>query len=88
MANTRYQPTLFDDEPQRARAQALMQTLDTINQRMGSGTVRLLGEGLQRTGQTKADQRTPRYTTCINEVPVCKAGEWPNKNSIKTGKNK
>lgn len=88
VANTRYQPTLFDDEPQRARAQALMQTLDKINQRMGRGTVRLLGEGLQKKGQTKADQRTPRYTTRINEVPVCKADDWPNKNPIKTGKNK
>lgn len=73
IAYTHYQASLFENESQRARSKALMQTLDSINGRMGSGTVRL-GERLEKPWQTKTSRRTPRYTTRMAEIPVCKAG--------------
>ena len=47
-----------------------MQTIDTINKTMGSGTIKFLGEGLEKQWEAKAGRKTRCYTTRINEIPV------------------
>lgn len=41
----------------------LKAALDAINQRLGRGTVRFLGEGLEQRWLTQAKRRSSRYTT-------------------------
>lgn len=55
--------TRTDDHSQR-----LMQTVDRINRRMGAGTLRYAAAGYKQCWQTRAEQRTPRYTTCWDEL--------------------
>lgn len=67
------QSPLFADAADEARDGRLMAALDLINRRMGSGTLRLLGEGFDQRWKTKACRLTPRYTTCIAELAVAHA---------------
>jgi DNA polymerase V len=50
-----------------------MGAIDGINRRMGSGTVRLLGEGLEKRWRMRRGNLTPSYTTRIEDVAVAKA---------------
>ncbi len=65
------QQTLFDEAP--AQSAALMATLDQINRRMGSGTLRFLGEGIQKSWAMKRDNVSQRYTTELGELAIAKA---------------
>jgi DNA polymerase V len=65
--------TLFDDTPGRQRSQMLMTTLDRINRSMGSGTIRLLGEGSGQRWAMRRQNVSQRYTTEWDELAVCKA---------------
>jgi DNA polymerase V len=54
----------------------LMLAMDQLNDRYGRGTVLLGSAGLagdKRTWSMKQERRTPRYTTCWEDVPVAKA---------------
>ena len=63
------QPDLFavSTDPRRA---ALLQTLDQVNRHYGSGTLRLASEAASTDWQMRQAQRSPRWTTCWNELPV------------------
>ena len=63
--------SLFDEEAE--QPSALMATLDSINQRMGSGTVKLLGEGIRKSWAMKRVNVSQRYTTELSELAVAKA---------------
>lgn len=65
--------TLFDDVAAQQRSHALMHTMDSINRRMGSGTLRLLGEGLSKSWAMRRGNMSPRYTTEIGEIAKCSA---------------
>ncbi|KXS31715.1 MAG: DNA-directed DNA polymerase [Candidatus Gallionella acididurans] len=65
--------TLFDDVPSREKSEALMRTLDRINRSMGSGTIRLLGEGTGKPWAMRRQNVSNRYTTEWDELAVCKA---------------
>lgn len=69
----RRQPSLFESPAGLARSKALMGAIDGINRRMGSGTVRLLGEGLEKRWRMRRGNLTPSYTTRIEDVAVAKA---------------
>lgn len=62
--------TLFDDINAQQRAASLMSVMDRINQRMGSGTVQLLGEGLKKQWAMKRGNLSRRYTTEWAELPT------------------
>lgn len=62
-------PTLFDE----AQSDTLMATLDSINRRMGSGTIKFLGEGIRKDWAMKRGNVSPRYTTELNELAIAKA---------------
>lgn len=63
--------TLFVDEVARKRSKSLMATLDHINRRMGSGTLKLLGEGTSQHWAMRNEMRSPRYTTEWDGLLVC-----------------
>lgn len=64
--------TLFDDDAARAKSKSLMNALDHINRRMGSGTLKLLGEGTKQRWAMRNEFRSGRYTTEWEDLMVCK----------------
>jgi len=67
------QPALFDDADALRKSRALMATMDHINRSMGSGTLRLLGEGSTKTWAMKRGNVSPRYTTEWDEVALVRS---------------
>jgi len=65
--------TLFDDVETQQKSHALMQTLDRINRSMGSGTIKLLGEGMDTSWAMRRGNMSKRYTTEWAELAVCHA---------------
>lgn len=67
------QGDLFAAEQQSPRSEALMQVIDKINQgRLGKVYFAARGRDT-REWMMKREQLSPRYTTCINELPEVKA---------------
>lgn len=62
--------TLFEDVAAQQKSAALMETLDRINRRMGSGTMQLLGEGVRKSWAMRRGNMSQRYTTEWNELAV------------------
>jgi DNA polymerase V len=62
--------TLFDDVAAQQKSTALMETLDRINRRMGSGTMQLLGEGTRKSWAMRRGNASQRYTTEWDELAV------------------
>ena len=63
--------TLFDDDDALQRSHALMRTLDRINRNMGSGTIKLLGEGIDKPWAMRRENMSRHYTTEWDELAVC-----------------
>jgi DNA polymerase V len=64
--------TLFDDVAAQQKSAALMETLDRINRRMGSGTMQLLGEGVRKSWAMRRGNVSQRYTTEWDELAVAR----------------
>ena len=67
---SQHQKSLFDDKEAQVHSEFLMQAIDGINNTMGSGTIKFLGEGLEKQWRTKAEKKTRCYTTRIDEIPL------------------
>lgn len=67
------QATLFEDPALQRKSQALMEAMDRINRSMGKGTVKLLVEGNDQRWAMRAERRTPRYTTRLDELALAKS---------------
>ncbi|SVB54991.1 uncharacterized protein METZ01_LOCUS207845 [marine metagenome] len=65
-----YQKGLFDDIESQKNSESLMKAMDGINNKMGSGTIKFIGEGLEKNWGAKAEKKTQCYTTNIDEIPV------------------
>lgn len=65
--------TLFDDVVAQQKSHALMATLDRINRSMGSGTMRLLGEGITKNWAMRRENASRRYTTEFDELAVVRS---------------
>lgn len=65
--------TLFDDVVAQEKSHALMRTLDRINRSMGSGTIKLLGEGIGQPWAMRRGNMSQRYTTEWDELALCSA---------------
>jgi DNA polymerase V len=61
------QGNLFE-QPQNERSQKLMEVMDNINAKFGRHTLKLASAGVKQSWFTKSDRRSPRYTTCWNEL--------------------
>ena len=59
--------------PVSERSARLMHALDQINGKMGSGAVRLAGEGVAQRWRTKSGNKSPGYTTVWSELPLAMA---------------
>jgi len=64
--------TLFDDVAAQQKSATLMETLDRINRRMGSGTMQLLGEGTRKSWAMRRGNASQRYTTEWDELAVAR----------------
>lgn len=62
------QRDLFINPQDQEKARKLMTVMDSLNQQFGTGTLRCAAEGMQRSWQTKAQRRSPRYTTRWDEL--------------------
>jgi DNA polymerase V len=51
----------------------LMEVIDSLNRRYGSGTIRFASEGMRQEWKMRSDLRSPRYTTRWDELLVVKA---------------
>jgi DNA polymerase V len=51
----------------------LMSVIDTLNRRYGSGTIRFASEGMRQEWRMRSDLRSPRYTSCWDEILVVKS---------------
>ncbi len=58
------------DLPETQRAKTLMATLDEINAKMGRGTVRSAGEGIQKAWAMRSDNKSPAFTTDWLQLPI------------------
>ena len=57
-----------------ARSAKLMAAMDAVNTKMGRGTLTPASVAGDRGGwRMKQDKRSPRYTTCLDELPVVRA---------------
>ena len=65
------QPSLFDLCPaaDTQKSEKLMATLDALNARFGSQTLRFAAQDLDSKWQTRANNRSPAYTTRWDEIP-------------------
>ena len=66
------QPDLFEDPLALEKSQSLMAAMDRINRAMGRGTVKLLAEGNDVRWAMRSENRTPRYTTRLEELAVAR----------------
>jgi DNA polymerase V len=64
------QTSLFKDHAADKSTGQLMQTMDSINQRMGKDAVFLAGAGIAKKWHMKQGNKTPCYTTEWNELAV------------------
>lgn len=70
------QQDMFETTSAHDKSVRLMQTIDTINQKMGRATIRLASEGLQKhkgeqikqPWRMKQEMVSPRYTTCWDDL--------------------
>lgn len=68
--NTGVQSALFDTVD-REKHSRLMNAVDTLNQRQGSGTVVVAAAGFESVKMNR-EHLSPRYTTCLDELPIVK----------------
>lgn len=65
------QLNLFDDYTPSANSEALMQVVDSINQR-GKGKLWFAGQGIHKAWAMKRDMLSPAYTTRVSDLPIAK----------------
>ena len=61
-------------DAERERTERLMATLDKLNSEHGAGTVRLGISREKAAWHLRCEHRSPRYTTCWDELPVVRIG--------------
>ena len=63
------QATLFDNPEVGARSARLMAAMDAVNNQYGRDTLRSGSSGIEHRWATRAENRSPRYTTRWDELP-------------------
>lgn len=64
------QATLFDDPTTREKSARMMAAMDAVNREFGRGTLRSGASGVAQRWAMRAGNRSPRYTTRWDELPV------------------
>lgn len=65
-----HQPDLFEDPRARQKSARLMAVLDAVNHNFGQGSLRTGACGTEQRWVMRADNRSPRYTSCWDELPL------------------
>jgi len=65
------QLNLFDECPPKANSSALMQVIDSVNQK-GKGKLWFAGQGFQQSWAMKREMLSPAYTTRFSDLPRAK----------------
>jgi DNA polymerase V len=68
--NGTIQSALFDDPTEQAKSAKLMQVMDSINRRMGKGSLTIAASGTRPRWAMRRDRKSPNYTTEWSELPV------------------
>ncbi|MBF0382294.1 MAG: Y-family DNA polymerase [Magnetococcales bacterium] len=68
-----HQPSLFGDSKKQAKNSRLMKTIDLLNKKMGSNTVRFGAQGIKHEWRMRRERKSAAYTTCWKEIPVIQA---------------
>ncbi len=63
------QPSLFDDVETQDKSNKLMGVMDSINRRMGKGSMTIAASGTQQRWAMRRDSKSPNYTTDWDELP-------------------
>lgn len=66
------QRSIFDNDARTQRSNKLMEALDMINRDYGHGTVRSGASGFSQRWAMRRENRSPRYTTRWEELPIVK----------------
>lgn len=69
---TQIQRSLFSNQNE-TKAKKLMQVIDSINSQFGKETIKFAATGTKRQWITRAELKSPRYTTDWSEIPIVKA---------------
>lgn len=64
------QATLFDDPAEQEKSNNLMQVMDTINHKMGQGSVGIAASGIRQRWAMRQEKKSPSYTTEWDELPL------------------
>jgi len=64
------QATLFDDTAKQAKSAGMMSVMDSINRKMGKGSMTIASSGIQHRWAMRRERKTPNYTTDWDELPV------------------
>lgn len=64
------QATLFDDISGQEKSAKLMQVMDSVNRRMGKGSMTIAASGTTQRWAMRRDSKSPNYTTDWDELPV------------------
>jgi len=64
------QASLFDDLDQQVRSDNMMKVMDTINLKMGNGSLTIAATGVRQRWAMRRERKSPDYTTDWSELPV------------------
>lgn len=64
------QATLFDDTSAQEKSENLMRVMDSVNRRMGKGSMTIAASGTKQRWAMRRDSKSPNYTTDWDELPV------------------
>ena len=67
------QLSLFETSAEATRSDDLMRALDNVNARYGRDTLAFGTTGFKRQWRTRADMKSPRWTTRIDELPIVRS---------------
>ncbi len=67
------QKSLFCPSRETPASQRLMETMDSLNQRWGRGTITFAAGGIERPWKMRQARRSPRFTTSWDELPLARA---------------
>lgn len=70
----RSQASFFDTED-RLKMAKITEVVDEVNKKMGSNTLFYAATGINRKWRTRADMRTPKYTTDWDQIPLVSTKE-------------
>lgn len=64
------QAALFDAPAEQAKSAKLMQVMDSINRRMGKGSLTIAASGTRQRWAMRRDRKSPNYTSDWDELPI------------------